>query len=233
MHRRRPPCSVAPLTLFTHVNEDATGMWEKISEHDVLLLCSASYREAILQRAWMEKKGFLLWEARRMCRTAFMEEIWHLQPILSAAFNKSAAYQWLYSHTCRYTCTFVWVCNYVCMCVAFVFIFPLRVLASEVCVCAIQCVCVCVARYGMGIYVSATVLQSVFHGLAWTQSKAPSCFRSTLNHGSPHRSLILSDSHRPDLTTSVCPSAHSNWHCLVELVPHPSCVTNLGNPVAV
>lgn len=89
-------------------------------------------------------------------------------------------------------------CVRMCVCV---YIFITCALASEVCICVIQCVWP-VAAWA---YVSVTVLQSVFHGLVWTQSKAPSCFRSTLNHGSPHRSLILSDSHRPDLTTSVCP----------------------------
>lgn len=105
---------------------------------------------------------------------------------------------------CCYAYTFVWVCNYVWLCACMficVYIFIICVLESEVCICVIQCVW----PVAVWVYVSATILQSVFYGLAWMESKAPSCFRSTLNHGSPHCSLILSDSHRPDLTTSVCP----------------------------
>lgn len=40
--------------------------------------------------------------------------------------------------------------------------------------------------------------------LSWLHTaafQAPSCFRSSLNHGSPHRGLILSDTHRYTLTT--------------------------------
>lgn len=138
--------------------------------------------------------------------------------------NKSAVNQWLYLHTCRYTCTcvyyivciglsfhtLVWVCNFECVCVH-----ARNWMPVYLCLCFHFLVCLQVrcffvwssvcGRFAEWVYVSATVLQSAFHGLVWTQSKAPSCFRSTLNHGSPHHSLILSDSHRPDLTTSVCP----------------------------
>lgn len=113
-----------------------------------------------------------------------------------------------------------WTFSFFCKCViSRLLLFRLKTMHAHKCMHVRMCIQICythalayevhvfvipwLKRVVCGFYMSATVLQSAFHALVWTQAKAPSCFKSTLNHASPHCSLILSESYRPDSSTSV------------------------------
>ncbi len=115
---------------------------EKISEHDVLLLDSVFWGEAMLPRAWMEKGvsvGGLeecaaqhSWKKDGICN--------QFCPQRQTSDDKSAAYQWLSLHTCRYTCTRVSISA--CVVTHILLLFE----------CVIMCVCLH-ARNWLCVYV--------------------------------------------------------------------------------
>lgn len=131
------------------------------------------------------------------------DNIWNQFCLLSGFNIKSVVYQWFY------------ICIQIGICVFLEYIIVCHSIHVYIWMCL---VCFSVRPVVVWVYMSATVRQSVFHGLVWTQSKVPSCFRSTLNHGSPHRCLILIRT--GSIWPPRCVRAQSYLRCLLEPLPH-------------